>query len=968
MTPAAAWSERPARTPRILSLLTIFAGVLYFGALAPYGIQTGEDGDLLYQSYATYRGQIPYLDFSTGYTPLYFYWHSALFHLFGPDILVTRVAMAAANVVTLVLLLTLTARLAGPLWGLLAPLLFMAMLPVFPGEFCSFNVPYPAWYDIPLWLGSIAACVAYAEAGRTRWIWLAGLLAGVSFSAKPNVGLFNLVAVSLFLLWWDAPARADRRVTRALWWLLAIGTLLGVIVVFQSQLWRRSFVLFPLPVLVIAAVLLRQARRDPAGGSFLPTVLALGLGFALPTLPWVAFFLSRLGVAGFGRDVLLLGSSYERFFTIEHRELWTRWDVAVVLLTGLAVAIPATLRRGWLRPWMPFAGVLVGAAIAAVWIVFGAPMPNGFGPSVAMRLQDLSFFLLQLVSWAGIAIVADALARRRRSPQLALLVVVAVSAPAFALAMYPRADFMHLLMVAPPALILGITMIAWIAERWRAAGPDRPAWRLASAGLFAAPLLGLAALLLMPGIGLTGELFRHYLDLPNDRLANAGLLHGTIIMDRNHRLLGPLRDISAFIDRETRPDEFVFPFPNLNLLCFLGGRLNPTPKGYFIAGYPDHATEAEIVTQMRAHMPRLVVALHDHELFVTTAPLYYFLVRDFVRSTFKPVAHIGPYLVLGREGDVLATPPALAFTAASSNVDAGAWPGLEDPNPAVRWATAMDIHAVRDPRGAAALAQRAADGDDAYGPLFLRITSEFGDERAMPPLVDIVTRDLALPRPEWWITAGTLRTEEGYLAAQALFYLAQKSVLAEFWFVREDAQERIAMLRSELRTAPALAWLRSPNLDSRLRYVAAWLAGATGDREAVPYLLTMLSVTNFDLAVTAAHSLAKLGQVAGTVEFLVSLAGLDEIYTPSILLELYARDPDHVRPVLARGLVDGSIGQREALSWIAAASRDPTLVQMVAAMRNDGSVTVSRAATAATALVASTTNPSPPARADGMGG
>ena len=77
---------------RALTLVPLLFGVWFFGVLAPYGIQVGEDGDMLYQAYATWRGQLPYLDFSTGYTPLYFYWHALLFRLFGVDALVLRVS------------------------------------------------------------------------------------------------------------------------------------------------------------------------------------------------------------------------------------------------------------------------------------------------------------------------------------------------------------------------------------------------------------------------------------------------------------------------------------------------------------------------------------------------------------------------------------------------------------------------------------------------------------------------------------------------------------------------------------------------------------------------------------------------------------------------------------------------------------------------------------------------------------
>src|SRR5262249_11541587 len=233
---------------RLLGLIPLLFGVWLFGGLAPYGVHVGEDGDLLYQMFATYRGKMPYVDFSTGYTPGYFYWHALLFQLFGVDALVTRISVAVANTFTLYLLYWLSARLVRPWLALLTPLLFIGSLLAFPGDFVTFNVPYPAWYNIALWLASLAAIVAYVERGRSYQLAIAGVLAGISFAMKPNIGLFNIAALSLFILWWHAPARDAGTLVRGSWWFLALATVAGIVGVFWSRLYARDFLLFPLPL------------------------------------------------------------------------------------------------------------------------------------------------------------------------------------------------------------------------------------------------------------------------------------------------------------------------------------------------------------------------------------------------------------------------------------------------------------------------------------------------------------------------------------------------------------------------------------------------------------------------------------------------------------------------------------------------------------------------------------------------
>src|SRR5204863_6415841 len=48
---------------RLVGLIPLIFGIWYFVALAPYGLHVGEDGDILYEAFAAYRGQLPYIDF-----------------------------------------------------------------------------------------------------------------------------------------------------------------------------------------------------------------------------------------------------------------------------------------------------------------------------------------------------------------------------------------------------------------------------------------------------------------------------------------------------------------------------------------------------------------------------------------------------------------------------------------------------------------------------------------------------------------------------------------------------------------------------------------------------------------------------------------------------------------------------------------------------------------------------------------
>ncbi len=935
-----------------LALATLAFGVWYFGGLAPYGLHVGEDGDLLYEAFAVYRGQLPYVDFSTGYTPGYFYWHATLFRLFGVDALVVRVSTAIANILTLYLFYRLAVRLVPPALALLAPVLFLGGLPAYPGSFCPFNVPYPAWYNIPLWLGSMVALGTYVDHGRTRSLFLAALLAGVSFSMKPNVGLFNLVALSLFLLWWHAPTADDSRLTRWCWWALGLATIAGVLAIFGVHVGSREFQFFPLPVLAIAAILLINARRAAGRPGFLRAAAVLVLGFALPAVPWLLYFLVRLGLDRFLRDVFLLGSSYAAFFYIPHRALWTRWDLALLAVGAAVVLTPVAIRQRVLPAWLPIAGAAFAAVAGAAYVGLWAPMRGGFHSAVVTRVEDIVFLLLPAVNWCGIALVARDTTRdpHDRSALLASLVLLTVSGPAMALGMYPRSDYMHLLISAPGSIVLAVVLLGRVLELWQRALPPAPFWRWATVAMLTALPVVVSAVMMAPGVALAARLYTHYLTFRVSELTHLDLPSASLFLEPGSEdKLRPLRAVTRYVAAETRPDDYVFPFPNLPLLCFLTERLNPTPKGYFIAGYPDHAIEAEVVDSMRQRMPKLVLSLQEHQPFVTSASLYYFLIRDFVTAEFELTRQFGPYAVLRRRGEAIDSPdreaahapePAAQPEADPTLVDETSWDELNDPSPDVQRAATYEIERRRDPAGAAALARRATKDDSPHRVLFLRIASQFSDERAVAAFLAIVQRhalrEIEDGTDRSWATWEENESTE--LAASALYYIADKAMMEQYWLGSPPRQRHLAALR-EIDVAPLRWWLSDTSVDGRLRYAAAWIAGVVGDRESVPYLLTMLGSSNLDLHRAAAYALARLGQAEATADTVVSHLAHEDIFLPTTLIDLHRHAPAAVIPAIARGMQRGTPKQRETLSWIAAALHDPALLPFVDALKQGSGAT-----------------------------
>ena len=934
----AAWPATLAIGGAALALFLTFAG---------YGYNLEDEGTVLYQILRTHRGERPYLDFHTGYTPAVFYLNAWLFDVFGVSVMPIRVVLAGVNALAVMLTFRLALRLAPVAEAALAALTYAVFMPFFQGQFASFNIPYPAWYAVAAWLATQLASVKAVETGRRGWLVAAGALAGLAFSFKPNTGVLALGAAVLAQLLASAQLRGAAGRTLEILVLVVASVAVAATLTFDVITPQFALLGGPLLALLIGGIRMRVAHVPPGEersvGAGLGDAAALLAGFVGVTGAWLAYFLPRLGLGRFAEEVLLLGAGVERIYLLYFPRP-SEWGVAVLCLLAFSVALPRLIARGvlGLRALVAVGVVLVVGGTVAL-TQFGLA-PEGLGVSILMQLEVLSFHLIPLLLWAATLAVLWRLHAVERGPGgalprgLAVTLVSLVYALLLFLQLYPRIDFMHVVISMPSALVVAAGALARF-ERWWAdelrpfAGWDDRAARRALGWLRVAACAPIVAALAIRALPFLDARVRFAPDVAvrgTTPLAHAAM--PVVLEEDRDRDLRELRAVADFVEQNTRPDEPIFVFPALAMVPFLTDRATPVPHDYFFTGRPSHADEAAMVEAIERTRPPLFVTLNDRLGYFSAAPSYYFILRDHVQHNYALVRRIGRYDVLARR-DLLDRHPewrqpeivgatlddtfahgsyarqlADARRIADSGTArdlAGTAPRLADVDRRVRqaFAAAIDAVAARDPGGYAAVEQAVATSRSARL-LYLRTLGEYGSPASLGYLQDV-----------FLASDGRIRWE----AARSINFLLARELSMRFNLV-EPADGPLVTLPDTLQSDALVAPIGDDFAERQRIGPLAALAVAHARRDDLKEKIDgpwdRRETTWWKML--AAYALVQMGEDErlATLFELMNEGTLPGQFVPSIVL-----DPRLVAPAAAAAMVverlrNGSPEERETAVWM----------------------------------------------------
>jgi hypothetical protein len=795
-------------------------------------------------------------------------------------------------------------------------LAYLALLPVF-GTCVSFNLPYPAWYASLFGLLCCLSLCWYVERRKAWCILLSGACSGAADSFKPNVGVFALWAVLAVLV---AAGGRRTRWEGLLRWVVAALILGGLLTLFGKHLFSANSLFLFAPAILFLVTSLAQRRGETV--SRLDTELVvLGAGFLIPTLPWVVYFVSQLGWQDFLGEVFLVGGEVRSIYTRSYPSPELQTVVLCAAIAGLSFAglLPRLKPGSKAVVFVEVLAVLaLGAAICGPWwhapgsfaadLAMGARLGVGLDGSLsspAQTTRNIAFYAVPLVHWVALVAWYFGPLRERRSTSLTVLLPFALFG---FLEVYPRADYMHLMMAVASTLPLGTFLLVRLSRNFLSTVvPHRWGRHLVSVTVLVA--YGMIATTTVRHAGLVYDFSRWTRrDLTSLQLERAGSLEGA----PNWRRLSQIRSVTRYVQQYLSPGEALFSFPALTVLNFLSGQPSPVRHDYFFARRPDHREEAEIVDRLREVRPPLIVVTDTPGSFFIDAPVYYFLLRGYVREHYVRARRVGIFEILERRGDS----------------------GELERVPIVQ----------KNRVGMVDLKQR-------FGPMLrhgknwkvLGRAGTLPEDRVRGVFLTLEQR-LRLTPPYSRQSASLIRG----LGEWAVPYLLERYAQADRRTKKEIAQVLNVVFLQEMHRryrlwgsasfppvedvelAPSvLALVSRPDLPRRERAAVARGLALLNVRAAIPFLHEALQ--DQGVRRSAILALAHMDVPSALCRMVEELGDNDwfaQVYYPSVLLSAASRHPD-VEACLSSAIREGSGRQREIAAWIAGAVGTSSIRQVL---------------------------------------
>jgi 4-amino-4-deoxy-L-arabinose transferase-like glycosyltransferase len=582
-------SAAPRHRNAIPLLITIAAGILVYGLFYNRGIWLAVVGYSVSPAQRVLGGEVPYRDFLFNYTPGILWLNAAVMKAFGSALLPIHACLLVFKTAALITLYLLGKRLM-PAWLALVP---VALTLCWLGHRFIFNV-HPTQYAILFVLAAMIAILKFDETEDTRWLIASGLLIGVVFVFKYNVGLILLGTGSAAIIVPDVVRWFGRSTVPATRTLIRVaGYWLG----------------FGLVTSVMCVYLALNGALGPMLDHFMHHAADYSEERAIGLPSWRMLFPAATGLLTAVIGLQLVRMQAPRLLR-----------AAVLLLAaigGALVLIPgrAAILKDAATATAAYFPALTFLA-AACWIVFRL-LDRKRGQDSASGVDRKSGVdRSEGANHAEPANHADPVARERR------LMIVGCLALGSYLEVFPRADYYHLVRVLPPVFVCLVFLIfcifAW-ARRFQWTSRSRDAGALTT-GSLEQLMAGLATLLVLM-LAFTGikdtwlPQFDGWVRLA-DRVPVATARTRGILTGEYEA--GMIQELTALIQANSEPGESIFSFARRGAgFYFFADRRNPTRLLWWDSVGIKPSERAAVLDMIEGGAPKLVLiqmALDDRQV------------------------------------------------------------------------------------------------------------------------------------------------------------------------------------------------------------------------------------------------------------------------------------------------------------------------------------------------------------------
>ena len=359
-----------------------------------------DEGVIAHPAERVLNGEMPHIDFVSGYSGGLDYLHAGAMRLFGTNLLAPRIGLFIFFAVWLVVVLKIARTFAGPL--LASALILLAGLASLP----QYPAAMPSWYNLFFATLTVLALLRYRASAWTPWLIAAGAAAGLSISIKV-IGLYAVAGALLSFGFWatEAPPDFEKRVrSRASGWVVAsvlapfVGSVAWLV---RERLASADAIYLLLPTVLLSGVIVARAASSRQRGGEIVRQWSLHAFHFLAGTAAVLLLGSLPYLLSDSAGALVYGVFGRAGLYIETFE-GTAFPGGTATLVGLGAAgslVAAAYAPRALRWWWS-AAVLGGLLVLAI--------VSGRGVTADFMLITTRPWVPLLASWAGFRLMRPA--------------------------------------------------------------------------------------------------------------------------------------------------------------------------------------------------------------------------------------------------------------------------------------------------------------------------------------------------------------------------------------------------------------------------------------------------------------------------------------------------------------------------------------------------------------------------------